>query len=40
MRPKDPKRMNELESENEQILDEKNQMLAALRQHMGVHGGE
>ena len=40
MLPKAPERMNELESENEQILDEKNQMLAALRQHTEVHGGE
>ena len=34
----DPKRMNELETEIEQILDEKTQVLAAVRQHVKDHG--
>jgi len=34
----DPKRMNELESEIAEILDEKIQALAAVRQHMKDHG--
>jgi len=34
----DPGRMNELESEIEQILDEKIQVLAAVRQHTTDHG--
>ena len=34
----DPKRMNELEFEIEQILDEKIQVLAAVRQHVKDHG--
>jgi len=34
----DPKRMDELESEIEQILAEKTQVLAAVRQHVKDHG--
>jgi len=34
----DPKRMNELESEIAEILDEKIQALAAVRQHVKDHG--
>ncbi len=34
----DPKRMDELESEIDQILGEKVQVLAAVRQHVKEHG--